>query len=147
MNKIRLQGYISRDHERALKKYLAAHPKKSKSSVIEAALSDFLNNTSDSDVLYRRLDRQQRAVGKVMRDLEVLQEAFAVFVRLWFAHTPRVGEDERDSAQAFAQHRYAQFCEYVGEQLTQGHKFVDDVAVDVQRYDQGQGGLQENDID
>lgn len=131
MNKVKLQGYITRDNDRAMSKYLAAYPKKSKSSVIDAALSDFFNNTTDSDVLYRRLDRQQRAVGKVSRDLEVLQEAFAVFVRIWFAHTPRVGEGERDSAQAYASKRYEQYCDFVSKQLAQGHTFIDDIATDV----------------
>ena len=131
MNKFKIQSYISRDNDAALKKYLAAYPKKSKSSVVDAALSDFFANTTDADVLYRRLDRQHRAVGKVARDLEVLQEAFAVFVRLWLAHTPRIGEGERDSAQASAAQRYEQFCDFVGKQLSQGHKFVDDVAEDV----------------
>ncbi len=131
MNKVKIQGYISQDNDRALKKYLAAYPKKSKSSVIEAALAEFFTNTTDADVLYRRLDRQQRAVGKVARDLEVFQEAFAVFVRLWFAHTPRIGESERDGAQTYAAQRYAQFCEYVGKQLAGGHTFVDDIAEDV----------------
>ena len=131
MNKVKIQGYISRDNDSAMKKYLAAHPKTSKSSVVDAALADFFNNTTDSDVLYRRLDRQQRAIGKIARDLEVSQEAFAVFVRLWFAHTPRVGEGERDSAQTYAAQRYDQFCDFVGKQLSQGHKFVDDIAEDV----------------
>ena len=140
MNKIRLQGYISRENDRALKKYIAAHPRKSKSSVIDAALSEFFSNTTEADVLYRRLDRQQRAIGKLGRDLEILQEAFAVFVRLWFAHTPRVGEGERESAQTYAQQRYAQFCDYVGRQVAQGHQFVDDIAYDMPGAETGTGG-------
>ncbi len=131
MNKLKVQGYISKENDVALKKYLAAYPKKTKSSVIDAALGDYFSNTTDTDVLYRRLDRQQRSIGKVTRDLEVLQEAFAVFVRLWFAHTPRVGEGEREAAQHYASMRYEQFCEFVGDQLAQGHKFVDDLAEDL----------------
>lgn len=131
MNKERLQVYISRENARALKQYVAAHPSKSKSSVVDSAIREFFTNATDADVLYRRLDRQQRTVGKIGRDLEVLQEAFAIFVRLWFAHTPRVGEQERESAQVYAAQRYEQFCDFVGKQLSQGHKFVDDIAEDI----------------
>ena len=77
------------------------------------------------------LDRHTRSLAKVARDVEILQEAFAVFTKLWFAHTPRISESERESAQTFAEGRYHQFCEYVGRQLGAGHAFVDDVASDL----------------
>ncbi|WP_156778009.1 hypothetical protein [Chlorobium ferrooxidans] len=31
-------------------------------------------------------------------DINSMTEAFAVFVQLWFAHTPSIGENEKDAA-------------------------------------------------
>jgi hypothetical protein len=131
MTRPKVQGYVSRDMEKALDRHVAQHPGQSKSSVIEASLKAYLTNTTDTDLLYRRLDRHTRSLAKVSRDVEMLQEALAVFVKLWFAHTPRVAESERENAQVFAEGRYQQFCDYVGRQLASGHAFVDDIATDL----------------
>jgi hypothetical protein len=56
-----------------------------------------------------------------------LSEAFAVFVRLWLAHTPRVPDDAKELARRTAESRFAQFIEHVVERFTGGHRFLDDL--------------------
>src|ERR1700677_4135382 len=64
------------------------------SAVVEAALRHPLDGTSDRTLLFRRLDRLGRALQRSQRDLDLLSEAFGVFVQLWFAHPPSVDEGE-----------------------------------------------------
>ena len=75
-----------------------------------------LGGTSDQTLLLRRLNRLGRALERIHRDLELLSEAFGVFIRLWFAHTPAVHEDAKPSARRIAESRYKQFIEHVTHQ-------------------------------
>ena len=97
------------------------------SAVVEGALRQYLDGTSDKALLLRRLDRLGRAVERDHRDLELLSEAFAVFVRLWFAHTPRVADDAKQGARLSAESRYKQFVEHVAVQFSEGRRFLDDL--------------------
>jgi hypothetical protein len=56
-----------------------------------------------------------------------LAEAFAVYVRLWFAHTPQVADDAKDFARRTSEGRYAKFLDHVVDRFTEGHRFVDDL--------------------
>jgi hypothetical protein len=67
-------------------------------AVVEAALRQHLDGTSDRTLLFRRLDHLGRAVERSHRDLQLLSEAFGVFVQVWFAHTPTLDEEEKKSA-------------------------------------------------
>jgi hypothetical protein len=60
------------------------------------------------------------------RESEVFMETFMVFVKLWFAHTPPVSEDSKDSAQVSAEARYEHFVKYVNDLLARGHRAFDD---------------------
>ncbi len=60
-------------------------------------------------------------------DLELLSEAFAVWVKVWFAHTPCITDDAQESARRTAESRFAQFIEHVVERFTGGHRFLDDL--------------------
>lgn len=68
---------------------------------------------------------------RIERDLMVLAEVFGVFVQLWFAYTPRLGDEDRKGAEKEAWNRYSQFVEYVARQLAGGHLFVNDRVEDV----------------
>ena len=97
------------------------------SAVVAAAIQQYLDGTSDATLVLRRLDRLGRAVARNQRDVELLSEAFAVFVRLWFAHTPAIPEAAKGSVRASAESRYRRFVEHVAEQFSGGHRFLDDL--------------------
>lgn len=126
----RIQPYLSPDLHKHFKRHCKAHGL-SESSVVEAALQEYLDDTKDMTMVYRRLDRQQRAIGRLHRDLNVLAEAFAVYVQLYFAHTPEVEANEKEAAKHQGFRRYGQFVEYVAKQYGGGHRFIDDLAEDV----------------
>ena len=94
-------------------------------AVIETALRQHLDGTSDRTLMFRRLDRLGRAMERSQRDLELFAEAFSVFVRLWFAHTRSVPEDDKKGARRDAEQRYLKFVEHVGQQYSGGGRFLD----------------------
>ncbi len=100
-------------------------------AVFEAALQQYIDGTSDMTLVLRRLDRLGRAGERMHRDLELLSEAFAVFVRLWFAHTPSVPADAKPVARSTAESRYKQFVEHVVQQFSGGRRFLDDLPREV----------------
>lgn len=94
-------------------------------AVVETALRQHLDGTSDRTLLFRRLDRLDRAIERTHRDVQLLAEAFAVFVQLWLAHAPTLNEDERKAARKTAESRYKQFVEHIGKQASGGRRFLD----------------------
>jgi hypothetical protein len=120
--------------EASLAKRLAAYSAAtgiSASAVVRVALRQYLDQTSDATLLMRRLDRLGRAGARMHRDLVILSEAFALWTKLWFAHTPNVPDDAKPFARASAESRYRQFVDYLAEQLTGGHRFLDDLPHEV----------------
>jgi hypothetical protein len=67
----------------------------------------------------------------VHRDVELLSATLAVFVRIWFAHTPSLREEARRAAREDAESRYQQFMDYVAQEFTGGRRFLDDLPREV----------------
>ena len=51
-------------------------------------------------------------------DVEMLTEFMSLWVRLWFAHTPRIADAQKGAAQADAAKRYEQFLALVTKRLS-----------------------------
>jgi hypothetical protein len=78
-------------------------------AVFEEAVQQYVDGVGDLALVLRRLDRLGRAGARLHRDVELLSEAFAVFVRLWFAHTPTIPDDGKAAARSTAESRYRLF--------------------------------------
>jgi len=130
MKRKNIHPYLSPELFKSFKGYCNSR-NISQSSVVEAALQEYLDENSDIRLLLRRLDRQGRHLDRVERDLTALAEAFGVFVQLWFAHTPRLGDEDKKGAEKEAWNRYSQFVDYVARQLGGGHRFINDLVEDV----------------
>lgn len=100
-------------------------------AVVETALRQHLDGTSDRTLLFRRLDRLDRAIERDHRDLQLLAQAFAVFMQLWLAHAPKLSDEERKGARKTAESRYKEFVEHVGKQFAGGRGFLDDLPRDL----------------
>ncbi|MGH7436582.1 MAG: hypothetical protein ACRENE_12990 [Polyangiaceae bacterium] len=109
--------------------YCAAS-KISERAVFEAAVEQYLSSASDMTLVLRRLDRLGRADDRIHRDVELLSASFAVFVRLWFAHTPSLREEAKPAARDDAENRYQQFKDYVAQEFTGGRRFLDELPRD-----------------
>ncbi len=132
MNKVarrrrpRLQAYVDPAMAARVKAFCAASAV-TESAAVEAALRQYLDRTADATLLLRRFDWLERAAARAQRDVEIFTEAFATFVKLWFAHTPTIPEDATKAARATGQSRYKKFVEHLSAQLSQGARFVDDL--------------------
>jgi hypothetical protein len=128
---VRHQPYLHPEDSKRLVAHCAA-TNTSESAVFREALARYFYNVpSEADLLLRRLDRVQLRLARTQRDVELLTEAFAVFVKLWFAHTPQVAERDKGVARTAAEGRYAQFVEYVSRQFGGGRRFVDDLPQEI----------------
>jgi len=145
----RIYPYLRPELRERLAKLCAA-TRTTESAIVSAALQQYLDGTSDLALTLRRLDRLSVAIDRVLWSLEILSQAFAMFVRVWFAHTPRIPAEARSHARAHADVRYRQFMDRVGEQVSGGKRFVDDIPQErivdddelegVSRWDTGEPG-------
>ncbi len=124
--RVRLQSYVDPATADRVDRFCAAMGM-SESALVKSALDQYLAGTSDAALVLRRLDRLGRAVERNHRDHELLSEAFAVYIRLWFAHTPSVPDDAKRGARISAESRYQQFVQHVVEQFSGGRRFLDDL--------------------
>jgi len=128
--RVRLQPYVDAPLAKQLAAYGAATGMTT-SSVVQAALRQYFDRTDDKMLLLQRLNKLGRAWNRTQRDLEIHMEAFAVYVKLWFAHTPQIPDHAKDAARREAESRFAQFQEYLVEQFQGGCRFVDDLPREV----------------
>jgi hypothetical protein len=124
--RIRLHPYVEAALAKRLSEYSSAIGA-TESAVVQAAVREYLGQTSDAALVLRRLDRLGRAVAHIRRDLELLSGAFGIWLKLWFARNPSAPE----GAMASAESRYRQFVDYLGKQFSGGHRFIDDLPREV----------------
>ncbi len=107
----RLNGYASRRHVTV-------------SAVIEAALTAYLEGQiNDRDLIIGRLDRLARGQRRLDQDIEIVRESFALWVQLWFAHTPRIPDSEHAAARTQAAGRFRDFVDKVAKTLASGRTY------------------------
>lgn len=103
---------------------LAAKPGASKSAIISDAIRHYIRHRGAHEIdeaLKIRLDKLSRENARIRRDIDVLTESLAFFVKLYLtfnAHTPVPDA----SAQAVARDRFHKFIEQVGRQIAGGKR-------------------------
>ncbi len=95
--------------------------------VFEAAIEQYISGASDMTLVLRRIERLYRAADRLHEDVELLSAAFAVFVQLWFAHTPSLREELKPAAREDAESRYQHFKDYVTQEFAGGRRLLDDL--------------------
>lgn len=121
--KVRQNLYLDRKVTDALEA-LAAGPGGNKSRIVNDALSAWLARRASSqldDVLKLRLDRMSRDQARIARDLDVLLESFALFVRYQLLVTAPLPEADT-AALAIGRDRFEKFIGQVGRQLASGKR-------------------------
>ena len=110
---------------------LASKPGSSKSAIVADALRAYLARRGSKeldDLLKVRLDRMTAQMGRVERDVQILLETLALFIRYEFTVTPQLPESEQAAARAVAQDRYQAFIEQVGRRIAAGRTVRDTLA-------------------
>lgn len=120
---------------------LASKPGSSKSAIVADALRGYLARRGAKeldDLLKVRLDRVTTQLGRVERDIQILLESLALFIRYEFTVTAPLPEAEQVAARAVAQDRYQAFIEQVGRRIAAGRTIGRDLAKPEER--NGTGG-------
>src|SRR5258707_5259733 len=106
--KPKLSVYLS-DHVAKRLTLAANRPGTNKSAIVDAALDRFLNPERDSSgdaALIRRLDRMSRQLERADRDVSVLAETMALFIRYYLTITPPLPSQDQDAARALGRERF-----------------------------------------
>ena len=130
--KKRLSVYLDPDLMLLLADY-ADRRVKSRSLVAEAAIASFLSPDAaerQEAALSRRLDRIDRNIQRLERDIGIANEAFAIFVRSWLTATAPLPEAAQAAARAQGGQRYDRFLEALGRRLVRGPKLRQEVPED-----------------
>jgi hypothetical protein len=105
-------------------------PGRSKSSIVELALEQFLNDgtaAAGDESLLRRLDHMSRTMNQMARDGQVALETIALFVRYYLTITPPLPAVDQDAARALGRERFDTFVTQVGKRLATGTRLVAEV--------------------
>jgi predicted transcriptional regulator len=121
--KVRQNLYIDRELSDALEA-LASRPGGNKSRLVNDAIAAWLarQGTKEIDDLFKgRLDRLSRELGLVRRDLYVVLESFALFVRFYLLVTAPL-PDADTAAFAVGMDRFEQFLGQLARQVATGKR-------------------------
>jgi predicted transcriptional regulator len=113
---------------------LSARRKHSLSLVAEAAIASFLSPDAEQRreaAFAKRLDRLDRRIGRLERDVVISNEAFALFMRSWLAAMPPSPDATQPAARAQAAVRYDQFLDALGRRLASGQTLRLEIAEDI----------------
>ncbi len=126
--RFRIQPYLDEALYHRLTSYCAA-TRSTESAVVKKALARLLDNSDDFALVMRRLDRLGRLDARVHRDVELLLEAFTLWVRMWFAIAPNVADapEAKRAARALSDRRYTQFTASLADRFARGYRFVNDL--------------------
>jgi predicted transcriptional regulator len=131
--KKRLSVYLDADLMRLLADF-ADRREQSRSIVAEAAIASFLSPDADERqeaAITKRLDRIDRNIQRLERDIGIANEAFAIFMRSWLNSTSTLPEAAQAAARAKGGERYDKFLEALGRRLAKGPRLRQEVPEDI----------------
>ena len=127
-----LSVYLDPELMRALAAY-ADRRDKSRSLIAEAAIASFLSPDADEQreaAIAKRLDKLDRRMTRMERDVGIGVEMIALFVRFWLSNTPPPPESERAAMRRQGGDRYDAFMEALGRRLAKGPKVRQEIGED-----------------
>lgn len=127
-----LSVYLDPELMRALAAY-ADRRDKSRSLIAEAAIASFLSPDADEQreaAIAKRLDKLDRRITRMERDVGIGVEMIALFVRFWLSNTPPPPESERAAMRRQGGDRYDAFMEALGRRLAKGPKVRQEIGED-----------------
>lgn len=127
-----LSVYLEPDLKDALEAY-ADRRGQSRSLIAEAAIASFLSPDADEQreaAISKRLDRLDRRMIRLERDVGIGVEMIAMFVRFWLSNTPPPPEAERAAMRRQGGDRYDAFIDALGRRLAKGPKVRQEISED-----------------
>lgn len=132
--KQRLSVYLDPDLKRRLADF-AERRGQSDSLIAGAAIASFLSPDADERkeaAIGKRLDRIDRSIQRLERDVGIANEAFALFIRFWLNSTASLPETVQAAARAKGGERYDKFLEALGRRLANGPRLRQEVSEDME---------------
>jgi hypothetical protein len=133
--KIRLSVYLDPDVMRLLADF-ADRRHQSRSLVAEAAIASFLSpdaDERDEATTVKRLDRIDRQMQRLERDLGIAVETLAIFIHFWLASAPQLPDSAQAATRSNVRKRYGSFLEALGRRLANGPTLKQEVGEDIQQ--------------
>lgn len=131
--KKRLSVYLDPELMQLLADF-ADRREQSRSLVAEAAVASFLSPDADERqeaAIVKRLDRIDRNVQRLERDIGIANEAFAIFMRAWLTSTAHLPEAAQAAARAKGSERYDKFLDALGRRLAKGPRLKQEMPEDM----------------
>lgn len=132
-SKSRLSVYLDPALMTALAAY-ADRREQSRSLIAEAAIASFLSPDADEQreaAMAKRIDRLDRRLVRLERDVSIGVEMMAMFIRSWLSNTPLPPEGERALLRRQGGDRYDAFLEALGRRLAKGSKVREEITEDI----------------
>jgi hypothetical protein len=102
----------------------------SKSALFEEAIRTSLEPQhvdGPGESLVRGMGELKKTVGAVARDLAIVAESLALYVRYFLTMTPPMPQSEQQAAQTLGKERFQVFVTQVGRRLAGDHRFFSEV--------------------
>ena len=102
----------------------------SRSALFEEALRANLEPQQVPGVeegLARRLNELHKVVGTIGRDVALVTETVALFVRYFLTITPPLPQSEQEPARLLGKERYEVFVTQIGKRLAENYRFASEV--------------------
>lgn len=121
--------YLDPDISKAIGE-LAVRRRQSNSLVVETALAAFLSpdEVGNDSAVGRRLEKLDRRVAHLERDVGINVETLALFIRFWLLTSPALPEPAAAAARAQAGERYDVFLETLGRRLNRGPRLHQEIS-------------------
>jgi len=129
-NRIKHTFRLPPDLSRQLAEF-AIHKRATQASIVEAAIASFLSPDGSERLeaaVTRRLDRLAKQNERLEFQVEVTNEALALFVRLWLNANPPMPDAALAAAQAQGKERYDAFVQSLARKLETGSRLMVDLS-------------------
>ena len=134
--KTKIGVYVTHDVARQLK-LAARRSGTTKSDIVNAALERFLCPPLPEDEpgaeARRRLGAIAKKLRRIHRDLEIVAEMFALFVRYFLMITPPLAKCEQDEANKLGRERYQVFVAQIAKRISSDSGLVAEVMETIAR--------------
>ena len=108
----------------------AARKRVSQALLVETALESLLSPDSSERLeaaITRRMDRLSRQTDRLERNIEICNEAVALFVQFWLTNTPPVPDDALSQARASGRERYGGYIAALGRRMEKGGRLAKEI--------------------
>lgn len=128
--KKKIQPYLSPPLYESFKDYVAKLSL-TESGVAEEAIARYLEDRYDSETILKRLSAIERQNIRHERDLKILLEAFTLFLKIWYSHTPEIAEENKATAKERGALRFEGFLDALSKIISGSDRsLIDDLVRD-----------------